>query len=239
MRILIIEDDEEVRSFLRKGLMAEAFAVDMAEDGDTGSYLARTNEYDIIILDNSLPMKSGLQACKEIRKSGKTIPILILSVISDPRQKTEFLNAGADDYLSKPFSFKELLARLRALLRRPRNLVQTLLTVGDLKVDIIKQTVVRGRLNIYLTRKEFSLLEYLIRNKGRILSRGMIMEHVWNVDSDPFSNTIEAHILNLRKKIHGGDRRELIHNIPGRGYTIATKVVERTRARSKVLARQK
>ncbi|MCX6716906.1 MAG: response regulator transcription factor [Candidatus Taylorbacteria bacterium] len=220
MRILIIEDDENLLFSLSKGLSEESFMVDTATNGERGSYMARTNEYDLIILDRTLPKKSGVDVCKEIRKSEIGTPILVLSATIDTNSKIELLNMGADDYITKPFSFNELLARLFCILRRPGKLQETFFAVSDLKLDIRKQKVMRDRKMVYLTRKEYSLLELLVKNKGIVLSRGMIMEHVWNADSDPFSNTIEAHILNLRIKINGGNRKKLIHNVPGRGYKI-------------------
>ncbi len=220
MRILIIEDDAETRDFLKMSLETESFAVDTAYDGDKGSYMARTNDYDLIILDHTLPLKSGAVVCKDIRKTGKLTPIIMLSVVDNVETKIDLLTLGADDYVSKPFSFEELLARIRALLRRPQLIQNSILQVSDLVLDINKQSVKRGTKGVYLTKKQFSLLEYLMKNKGKVLSRGMIMEHVWNIESDPFSNTIEAHILNLRKRIRGGNKRELIHNVPGRGYKI-------------------
>lgn len=220
MRILIVEDDKEIAEFIKLGLENESFAVDVAYDGEKGSYFARTNDYDLIVLDNSLPKKNGGEVCKEIRKAGKTMPILILSVHNSIDHKTTLLDIGADDYVTKPFSFRELISRIRALLRRPNKVEDSILVVGDLSLDVHKQTVIRDGKGIYLTRKEFSLLEFLMKHKGRVLSRGMLLEHVWDIGTDPFSNTIEAHIMNLRKKIHMGRKQELIHNIPGRGYTI-------------------
>lgn len=220
MRILIIEDDPDIRPSLRAGLEAEGFTVDDASDGEQGSYLARTNEYDLIVLDNALPKKDGCTVCTDIRTVGKNTPIIMLSVMADPQEKIRLLNAGADDYMAKPFSFRELLARIRALLRRPRALEPDVLRIDDLVVDIRKQKVMRGNAEVYLTRKEFSLLEYLMRQKGVVVSRGQIMEHVWNAESDPFSNTIEAHILNIRKKVDTSKKHKLIHTVPGRGYMI-------------------
>jgi DNA-binding response OmpR family regulator len=219
MRILIIEDDKEVRNFLKVSLEAESFIVDEATDGDMGSYNARTNDYDMIILDLMLPKKDGCEVCREIRMTGNTVPILMLSATSGPEYKVDLLNCGADDYVTKPFSFQELRARIRALLRRPHLIEPAVLEIDDLKVDTSKQRVVRGNKKIYLTRKEFCLLEYLMKHKGAVVSRGMIMEHVWNADTDPFSNTIEAHILNVRRKIDI-TKRKLIHTVPGRGYKI-------------------
>lgn len=222
MRILIIEDDAEARESLRIGLEQESFVVDEASDGEKGSYIARTNDYDLIILDYILPKKNGWEVCREIRTAGKTMPILVLTVRSSVDDKIEFLNCGADDYVTKPFAFFELLARVRALLRRPSGLEPSILTLDDLTVDTHRQKVSRGKKEIYLTRKEFSLLEYLMKHKGAVVSRGMIMEHVWNSDSDPFSNTIEAHILNVRKKVDIMKNKKLIQTVPGRGYKIDT-----------------
>jgi DNA-binding response OmpR family regulator len=218
MHILVVEDDREISDFLRVSLEAECFAVDTAFDGETGSYLARTNHYDIIILDNVLPTKEGRLACKEIREAGKTTPIIMLSVKSETVTKVDLLNAGADDYMTKPFSLNELMARIRALLRRPKELTSEILSLGDLVIDISKHSVKRGGKEIYLTRKEFVLLVYLLKNAGAAMSRGMIMEHVWNMKIDPFSNTIESHILSLRKKIDVNAKKKLIQTVPGIGY---------------------
>jgi DNA-binding response OmpR family regulator len=222
MRLLVIEDDIEIADFLKQSLEAEGFVIDVVYDGERGSYLARTNEYDFIILDYILPKKDGLAVCQEIREAGKKIPILVLSVRSEIPDKVKLLNFGVDDYLSKPFSLAELLARIRAISRRPNTLQTNPVTFADLKLDTQRQRVFKGDKEIYLTRKEFLLLEYFIKNAGNVLSRDMIMEHVWNSDGDPFSNTIEAHILNLRRKIDTG-KRKLIHTIPGRGYKIDLK----------------
>jgi len=220
MKILIVEDDSEIREFLRDGFEAESSTVDCADNGADGSYLARTNEYDIIILDYSLPKKNGGTVCSEIRAAGKMTPIIFLSVIGEIHHKIDSLEKGADDYITKPFSFEELRARVRAVMRRPRKIESNTICVGDLVLDGEKQTVLRGHTGIYLTRKEFNLLHFLMKNPGMVLSRSLIMEHVWNAESDPFSNTVESHILNLRKKINIGRKRDLIRNIPGRGYTI-------------------
>lgn len=219
MRILIIEDNREIRENLRFGLEAESFAVDVAEDGEKGSYIARTNEYDLIILDNKLPKKTGPEVCEDLRKIGKNTPIILLSVESEVNEKVKLLRAGADDYVTKPFSFKELLARIHAILRRPQANTPEQLTLGDISIDSLTQEVKKGKKSVYLTRKEFSLLELLVRHQNCVVSRGTIMEHVWDMDGNPFSNTIETHIFNLRKKIEDGKRR-LIWNVPGRGYKI-------------------
>ena len=220
MRILVVEDEKKIADLLKSGLQAENYAVDTAPDGEKGIYLARINEYDLIILDNIMPVKTGPEVCQELRKSGLTTPILMLSVKSDSSDKVEALDQGADDYLAKPFSFDELLARVRALLRRPVQMESEILTTGNLKVDTKRCTVHQKDKEIYLTRKEFGLLEYLLRNKGIVLSRAMIMEHVWDMNADPFSNTIESHIRSLRKKIDPNKTKRLIKTVPGRGYKI-------------------
>lgn len=221
MHLLVVEDDKEINDFLRVSMEAECFAVDTAFDGETGSYMARTSNYDLIILDNILPKKEGRIACKEIRDAGKTCPIIMLSVKSETVTKVDLLNAGADDYMTKPFSLEELLARMRALLRRPKEIETDILNIDDLFIDAKRHSVRRGKKEIYLTRKEFVLLSYLLRNAGAAMSRGMIMEHVWNMDIDPFSNTIESHILSLRKKIDAKSKKKLIHTVPGIGYKIS------------------
>lgn len=220
MRILIVEDDRELREFLKKNLQIESFVVDTAGDGQEGSYMGRTHDYDLILLDNIMPKKNGLEVCKDIRLSGKTTPIIMVSVQSDTLDKVSLLNSGADDYVTKPFSYKELSSRIRAILRRPNLIISPVLTVGDFTLDTMNQKASRGRKNIYLTRKEFALAECLMRNAGSVVSRAMLMEHVWDDDLDPFSNTIEAHILNLRKKIDMKSGKKLIHTVPGRGYRI-------------------
>ena len=217
MRILIIEDDKEISEFLKISLEAESFIVDIFNDGERGSFVARTEEYDLIILDHILPKKDGFQICQEIRQNGKMVPILMLSVKTEIPFKIGLLNLGADDYMTKPFMFEELLARIRVLLRRPVSYKPSLLKIDDLILDPTAQRVTRGRKEIYLTRKEFILLQYMMQNRGKVLSRGMILEHVWNRETDPFSNTIEAHVLNLRKKVDIGTNK-LIHTVSGRGY---------------------
>ena len=220
MRILLVEDEKQVADFLIMSLEAECFAVDHAPDGEQGSFLARTNDYDLLILDNLLPGKSGREICADVRQMGREVPILILSVQSDTTAKIDLLNAGADDYLSKPFSLQELTARVRALLRRPHQIAESKLTIGDLTLDPHKHRVTRGKREILLTRKEFMFLEYLLKNKDTVLSRGMILEHVWDMTADPFSNTIEAHVRTLRKKIDAGETLKLIHTVAGIGYRI-------------------
>ncbi len=219
MRILVVEDNKKIRESLKKNLESECFAVDVAEDGEKGTQLALVNDYDVLILDNILPEKHGIDMCKEIRKAGNTTPIIILSVKQETCTKINLLNAGADDYLTKPFSFEELMARLYALLRRPQSIEDEILHIDDLSLDTKRYIVKRKSKEIKLTCKEFMLLEYLMKNQGIVLSRGMIMEHVWDMYSDPFSNTIETHMLSLRKKIKDTDKK-LIHTVSGRGYKI-------------------
>lgn len=220
MRILVIEDEYGIASLLKTGLESEYFVVDVAADGETGSYLARTNEYDLIILDNMLPKKSGKEVCSEIRQAGKTTPIIILSVQSELLTKVDLLDRGADDYLTKPFSFEELLARIRALLRRPPSISESALSVRNIVLDLHQHTVEKEGTTIYLTRKEFMLFELLLRRKGAVVSRAMIIEHVWDMHMDPFSNTLESHILNLRKKIDDLHCESVIKTVPGIGYKV-------------------
>lgn len=221
MRILVIEDNEDIRELLKIGLEAEMFSVDMAEDGELGSYLARTNDHDLILLDNVLPKKTGVQVCREIREAGKHMPIILMSIKSGTEEKIRLLNTGADDYIAKPFSFRELLARIHAVLRRPQTQLPENIESGDIVLNSRTHEVTRGNEHVYLTRKEYSLLELLIRHSGEVVSRGTIMEHVWDLDGNPFSNTIETHVFNLRKKLEKNKER-LIWNVPGRGYKLAT-----------------
>lgn len=219
MRILIIEDDSNLREILKTSLESEGFIVDTTDNGESGSYIARTNSYNLIILDNILPKKSGLLVCREIKTVAKNVPILVISIITEEAEKVTLLDSGADDYISKPFSYIELVARIKALLRRPYNIQEPVLTLDDLTLDTVSQNVSRGKKRIYLTRKEFILLECLMRQTGRVVSRGQIIDQVWESDSDPFSNTLETHIRNLRKKVDL-KHRKLIHTISGRGYKI-------------------
>lgn len=222
MRILVIEDDLKINSFLKKNLESEYFVVDATHDGDEGLYFARTNLYDIIVLDSMLPGKSGLEICSTLRADGNSTPIIGVSVRSETVNKVRFLNAGADDYLTKPFSFEELTARIRALLRRPQVIQTDVIVVGSIELDSRQHTVKNDGKEVYLTKKEFLLLEYLMRNQGTVLSRGMILEHVWDMNADPFSNTIETHIMTLRKKIDNEQSIRRIHTISGIGYKIDT-----------------
>ncbi|MFT5179573.1 MAG: two-component system OmpR family response regulator [Candidatus Paceibacteria bacterium] len=223
MKILIVEDDSSIRNVLRLSLEAEAFSIDEAEDGEQGSFMARTNDYDLILLDNVLPKKQGGHVCKDIREAGITVPILMLSVKSEVLEKVDLLNTGVDDYMTKPFSFTELLARIRTLMRRPKKLEEKVITIRGIEINRDRGTVSKNKKPIYLTRKEFSLLEYLMKNRDVILSRGQIMEHVWDINANPFSNTIEAHIMSLRKKLRDRNKT-FIKSIPGRGYKVSQSI---------------
>ncbi|HVY72556.1 MAG TPA: response regulator transcription factor [Candidatus Paceibacterota bacterium] len=222
MKILIVEDEQNIAHFLKESLEAEYFAVDLAEDGEYGSHLAQINEYDLIILDDNVPKKDGIEVIREIREGGVAAPVIVMSHKDDSAHTIRLLNAGADDCLPKPFVLGELLARARALLRRPKTLEKPVYSIGDLTVNTRACTVTRGEKQVYLTRKEFMLLHYLMQNEGVVLSRGMILEHVWDMNTNIFSNTIESHMLSLRKKIGDYGNQRLIHTIPGRGYRIST-----------------
>ncbi|MEG8947907.1 response regulator transcription factor [Rosettibacter firmus] len=220
MRILIIEDEKKVASFIKKGLEEEFFTVDIAYDGKKGLELATVEEYDLIILDIMIPYIDGLTLTKELRKRKINTPILLLTVKDSVSDKVEGLDAGADDYLTKPFAFEELTARVRALLRRNEILKSNILTAADLKLDLITHTVFRGNKEIYLTQKEFSILEYLLRNKNRIVTRTKLIEHVYDYHFDTETNVIDVYINKLRAKIDQDYEKKLIHTIRGSGYMI-------------------
>lgn len=222
MKVLIIEDDKEVSELIKTALLDDDNVVETAEDGVNGSFLARSFDYDAIILDYSLPKKDGLTICKEIRTAGKTTPILFLTITGDIDTKVEAFKRGADDYMAKPFSLEELYARLKAITRRPNLIKKDILKICDLEMDTEKHYLTRGGKRIHLTHKEYGLLEYFMKNIGVILSRALIMEHVWTADSNPFSNTVETHMRNLRKKINQGNKPDLIGNVTGRGYVMDT-----------------
>jgi DNA-binding response OmpR family regulator len=218
MRILVVEDSHKIANSVKKGLVQEAYAVDVAFDGEVGFDLAAGEEYDVIVLDLMLPKMNGIEICKKLRNEEKIhTPILILTAKNQLDDKVKGLNAGADDYLVKPFAFRELLARVKALTRRPKQSINSLLKAGDLSLDSVNYQVKRGKKEIKLSKKEFSLLEYLLRNKGRVISKDQIINHVWDYDADVLPNTVEVYIGYLRKKI---GKPDLIKTMRGFGYKI-------------------
>ncbi len=220
MRILIVEDEPKVASFIRRALEEERYAVDVCSDGIQGRDLASEVNYDLIILDLMLPGLPGLDVLKELRSGRVKTPILILTARSEVDQRVNGLDAGADDYLTKPFAIEELLARARALLRRAGGEPSGIVQVDDLILNPVTHDVTRGGQRIDLTSKEYALLEYMMRNAGRVLTRTMIAEHVWNLDFDTFTNVIDVYIRYLRNKIDRGRTRGLIHTVRGSGYTL-------------------
>jgi heavy metal response regulator len=221
MKILVVEDEKRVTQFIRKGLKEEGHAVDVAYDGEEGGFLAEVNDYDLIILDLMLPKKNGITMCREIRERGVATPILMLTARDSIEDKVRGLDAGADDYLAKPFAFEELLARVRALLRRRSEVKTPTLKIADLELDPISRRVTRGGKPIRLTTKEYALLEYMLRNPGKVLSRTLIGEHVWDMNFDPESNVIDVYVSHLRAKVDKGFDLPLIHTLRGQGYLLS------------------
>jgi DNA-binding response OmpR family regulator len=219
MRLLLVEDDAKLADMVGRSLREQGYAVDLAADGLRAEQQARINEYDGIVLDIGLPGLDGFQVSQLLRKAGKRVPILMLTARDSVRDRVAGLDAGADDYLTKPFALEELHARLRALLRRLPELLPPTLKVSDLVVDTRSQTVKRGERGITLTGKEYSLLEYLARNAGRVVGRAELSEHVWDENHDPFSNALEVYINRVRRKIDG-DGPSLIHTHRGAGYRL-------------------
>ena len=222
MRILIVEDEKKVAGFIKKGLEEETYAVDVAYDGEEGFHLASMNDYDMIILDWMLPKMDGLEVLTRLRDKKVSTPILLLTAKDAVDDKVTGLNNGADDYLTKPFAFSELLARIRSLLRRGQAETQTELKVGDLILDMVSHKVSRGGEEIELTGKEYSLLEYFMRNEGKVLTRTMIAEHVWDYNFDTFTNVIDVYVNHLRKKIDKKYPAKLLHTLRGVGYVMRT-----------------
>ena len=216
MRILVVEDEHRIANAIKKGLEQEKYAVDVAYTGETGWDLASSEEYDAIILDLMLPGIDGLTICRNLRQAGKQIPILILTAKDQTGDKVEGLNSGADDYLVKPFAFEELLARIRALVRRPKNTLNPVLKVAELELNTSTYEVKMGEKQISLSNKEFSLTEYLMRNAGKVLTKDQIISHVWNYDADVLPNTVEVYVKALRRKIG----QNLIKTVRGFGYKI-------------------
>lgn len=220
MNLLVVDDNKETVDFLKSSLKEEGFVVDTAEDGEVGSYKAKINEYDLIILDINLPRKDGQQVCSEIRSAGKSVPVLIVSIKGEIETKVDLLSLGADDYITKPYSYAELVARVKALLRRPKIVEDEILRVNDIELNLPKRSVYLAGKEVHLAPKEFFLLEYLLRNRGRVLTRQAILEHVWDMNADPFTNTVETHIGDLRRKLKGKSRDDFIRTVSGTGYVI-------------------
>jgi len=220
MRILVVEDEEKVSGFIKKGLEEEGYAVDVAHDGEEGLHMALDRVHDLIVLDIQLPKMDGLQVLKDLRQQKVASPVLLLTVRATIEDKVLGLDLGADDYLSKPFAFQELVARIRALLRRRAETKSAVLQVADLILDPARRIVKRGDEKIDLSPREFSLLDYFMRNPGRVLTRTMIIEHVWDYDFDTDTNVIDVYVNYLRKKIDAGGEPKLIHTVRGVGYVM-------------------
>jgi len=219
-RILVVEDEIGLAASIVAGLREERYVADIAPDGEEAQFMAETNEYDLIILDLILPKKSGFEVCRSIRESGVKAPILMLTALDSVSDKVKGLDCGADDYLTKPFSFDELLARARALLRRGRLQTLTALDYADVRLDLITHRVTRAGQEIELTAKEYALLEYFMRNSERVLTRTQLAEHVWDQNFDPYSNVIDVTVGHLRKKIDASGQARLIHAVRGMGYIL-------------------
>ena len=220
MRILVIEDEKKIAGFIKRGLKEENYQVDAAYDGEEGHFLASTNEYDLIILDLMLPKIDGLTLCKSLKKDKIQVPVIMLTAKDTLRDKVAGLDSGADDYLTKPFAFEELLARIRAVLRKGQMKTPTKIQVGALILDLLSHKVTREDKEIVLTTKEYSLLEYLMRNAGNVVTRTMIAEHVWDINFDTLTNVIDVYINYLRNKIDSGFKDKMIRTIRGRGYIL-------------------
>jgi two-component system copper resistance phosphate regulon response regulator CusR len=221
LRILLVEDEPSAARLMAKGLREQAYAVDVASDGDGALYQAGVNDYDLIILDIMLPGKDGLEVCRELRSGGANVPVLMLTALDTVDDRVQGLDTGADDYLTKPFDFRELLAHIRALLRRGQHLQPDVIKVDDLEMDTRARQVRRGGRGVYLTAKEYALLEYLARRAGEVVARSDIAEHVWDENFDPFSNLIEVYVQRLRRKVDDGHATKLLHTRRGAGYVLA------------------
>ncbi|MDP2653334.1 MAG: response regulator transcription factor [Candidatus Omnitrophota bacterium] len=220
MRILLIEDELRIAAFIKRGLTEKKFIVDAVRDGEEGLFQAEVNPYDLILLDLMLPKKDGLAVCKELRNKKINVPILILTARDAVKDRINGLNCGADDYLSKPFAFGELLARVHALLRRNRSEKTSDLTLADLHVNMLSHDVRRAGKKIVLTTKEYALLEYFMLHSRQVVTRTMLSEHVWHEDFHSLSNVIDVHVRNLRCKVDDGSKLKLIHTIRGTGYIL-------------------
>jgi two-component system, OmpR family, copper resistance phosphate regulon response regulator CusR len=223
VRILLAEDDARVAALVGKGLREQSYAVDTARDGEQAEYLASVNEYDLVILDVMLPLKDGFTVCRELRSRGLRTPILMLTARDAVDDRVAGLDSGADDYLTKPFDFKELLARLRALSRRSQELRPLVAQVADLTLDTGSHAVVRAGKRLSLTAKEYALLEFLVLNQGCVIGREQIGQHVWDENFDPLSNVIDVYVKRLRAKVDSGYTQRLIHTRRGEGYVLAAE----------------
>ncbi len=222
MRVLVAEDESPLAAFLRKGLEQEHYAVDVAPDGDEAHYMAVEYDYDLVILDLNLPRVHGLEVLKRVREKKASLPVLILTSRNQVEDRVQGLDLGADDYLTKPFSYAELSARIRALLRRGTRAVGSVLRVDDLEINRVERIVKRAGKKFDLTPKEFALLEYLMRNAGRRVTRAMIIEHVWNLSFDTMTNVVDVYINYLRRKVDEGFASKLIHTVRGVGYQLGS-----------------
>lgn len=224
MRILIAEDDDALSGFVRQGLEMEHYEVDVSFNGEQVRSLAQEREYDLLLLDLSLPNLDGISVLRHVRVRKPSLPVLVLSARSRVEERVHCLDLGADDFLSKPFAFAELSARIRALLRRCHTTGDTILRAADLKLDRLERVVERAGRRIDLTHKEFALLEYLMKNAGRRITRSMLAEHVWNLSFDAGSNVVDVYVAYLRRKVDEGFQPRLIHTVRGVGYTLASEV---------------
>lgn len=224
MRILLVEDERRLANIIKKGLTEEGFAVDLAFDGEEGKYLAESEEYDLIILDITLPKVDGITICRQLRKKNIKTPIMMLTARTTLEEKVIGLDSGADDYLTKPFAFLELRSRIHALIRRSKQESSPVLKIDDLELDPIRHVVKRGGNIVNLTPKEFSVLELLLRHKDEVVSRTIIIEHVWDYNFDSMSNVVDVFIASLRRKIDRSKSVKLIHTIHGIGYKISESI---------------
>jgi heavy metal response regulator len=220
MRILVIEDEKKVARFIKQGLEEEHYSVDVSHDGDRGLLMAQSEQYDLLIIDVMLPKKNGLDLIREFRATQGTTPALMLTAKTSTEDKVAGLDSGADDYLTKPFAFAELLARVRSLLRRGAKEKSTILAVGDLELDTVTHRARRAGRTIELTAKEYALLEFFLRNKDRVLSRAIISEHIWDYNFDTGTNIIDVYVNHLRNKIDSGTDRKLLRTVRGVGYVL-------------------
>jgi DNA-binding response OmpR family regulator len=222
MRLLLVEDDSRIARFVARGLQEQSYAVDVVAHSDEALYRVEINDYDLVVLDVMIPGKDGFATCRGIRDLGKRMPVLMLTARDAVEDRIKGLDSGADDYLTKPFEFGELLARLRALLRRSKDLQPAQIRVGDLQLDTGAQTATRGNRVISLTSKEYALLEFLARNAGRVIGRAEIAEHVWDESFDPFSNLIEVYVNRLRRKLGEEGENSLLQTRRGSGYILSS-----------------